>query len=361
MPARLPGNSAALPEATRARVDAVADMLADERGSAHLVTVADLRARLSDTFGRLGRFFADWQAARTAGAQPLAQQARPKPAPPSPAVTKPIALGPPPAPRGRPRKAPPGPAASMVASGAREVAEERLGRVAKRLGQAHAHGLRRSAEAAARADAAPNLSTAAGRLQAALDGTARPGAPVRRRVRPADHAGAANPRFARAVAVFLCDRGRPARSREIFARFHTPTTYPLSEKAAHALVVAALKGSRIFMTGGTWWFEGEEKPRRVGGDRFEELFLEAAKETLREAAGKELSAPEIEALHGDAHLAVRKRFLADALRREAARYAAERFGPGKKKGTAAVAAVPEDGGIEKVGELYRWVHARRQR
>ncbi|WP_459584004.1 hypothetical protein, partial [Bradyrhizobium diazoefficiens] len=234
----------------------------------------------------------------------------------------------------------------------------RLGRVARRLGQAHADGLRRRAEADARADAAPDLSTAAGRLRAALEGTGRPGAPERRRVRPADHQGAANPPFARAVAVFLCDRGRAARSREIFARFHSPTTYPLTEKAAHALVVAALKGSRIVMTGSEWWFKGEAKPRRAGGDSFEELFLEAAKETLREAAG-ELSAPELEAAHGDAHLAVRKGFLADALRREAARYAEERSRPSKKKGTAAAAAVPEDGGIEKVGELYRWRARRR--
>ncbi|WP_338835136.1 hypothetical protein [Bradyrhizobium septentrionale] len=113
------------------------------------------------------------------------------------------------------------------------------------------------------------------------------------------------------------------------------------------------------MTGSEWWFEGEEKPRGGGGDSFEELFLAAAQETLREAAGAELSAPELEAAHGDAHLAVRKGFLADALRREAARYAEERSRPNKKKGTAAAAAVPEDGGIEKVGELYRWRARRR--
>lgn len=204
----------------------------------------------------------------------------------------------------------------MVATAAREVADERLGRLAKRLGQAHVDGLQRRAETAERAEAAPDLSTAAGRLRAALDGTGRPGAPERRRVRPADWEGAANKDMARAVAVFLCDRGRPARSREIFARFHSPTAYALSEKAAHALVVVALEGSRIVMTGAEWWFEGEEKPRRIGGDSFEELFLEAAKETLCEAAGADLSAPEIEAAHGDAHLAVRKGFLADALRRE---------------------------------------------
>ncbi|WP_338835137.1 hypothetical protein [Bradyrhizobium septentrionale] len=74
MPERLPGKTAAPPEATRARVDAVADMLARERGGADLVTVADLRERLGDSRGRLGRFFADWQAARTAGAAPPAQQ-----------------------------------------------------------------------------------------------------------------------------------------------------------------------------------------------------------------------------------------------------------------------------------------------
>ncbi|MGY2931865.1 hypothetical protein ACVWZ6_001467 [Bradyrhizobium sp. GM6.1] len=361
MPARLPGNTAALPEATRARVDAVADMLARERGGAHLVTVADLRERLADPSGRLGRFFADWQAARTAGAAPPAQQpqqAEPRPAPPAPDVPKQVPAGPPPASRGRPRKSRSGPGGSMVATAALEVGDERLGRLAKRLGQAHADGLRRQADAARKADTAPDLSTAAGRLRAALDGTRRPGAPERRRVRPADHEGAANPPFARAVAVFLCDRGRPARSREIFARFHTPTTYPLSETAAHALVVAALKGGGIIMTGAEWWFEGEEKPRGGGGDSFEELLLEAAKETLREAAGARLSAPEIEATHGDAHLAVRKGFLADALRREAARYAEERSRP-KKKGTAAVAAVPEDGGIEKVGEFYRWQARRR--
>lgn len=360
MPARLPGKTASLPEATRARVDAVADMLVRERGGAHLVTVADLRERLADTHGRLDRFFAQWQAARAADAQAPAHQAQPKPTPPAPTIRK-LVPALPAAPRGRPRKALPDPGGSMVATAAQEVAEERLGRVAKRLGQGHADGLRRQAEAAARTDAAPNLSTAAGRLRAALDGTGRPGAPERRRVRPADHEGAVNPPFARAVAVFLCDRGRAARSRELFARFHASTSYPLSEKAAHALVVSALAGSRIVMTGAEWWFKGEEKPRRAAGDSFEELFLEAAKETLRQAAGADLSAPEIEAAHGDAHLAVRQGYLADALRREAARNAEERSRPTKKKGTAAAAAVPEDGGIEKVGESYRWVQVRRRR
>lgn len=112
MPERLPGRTAALPEATRARVDAVADMLARELGGAHLVTVADLREHLTDTHGRLGRFFADWQTASTADAPPPAQQAQqaePKPAPPPPVAPKPVPAGPPPAPRGRPRKAGPGP------------------------------------------------------------------------------------------------------------------------------------------------------------------------------------------------------------------------------------------------------------
>jgi hypothetical protein len=83
-----------------------------------------------------------------------------------------------------------------------------------------------------------------------------------------------------------------------------------------------------------------------------------------------MSATEIEAAHGDAHLAMSRRgWLADALRREAARFAAAASGPAgkkaknrnKKNGTAA--AVPHDGvtvegGIEKAGELYRWTERR---
>jgi hypothetical protein len=343
--------TAALPEATRARVHTIADALARERGGAERVTVADVREHLADTHGRLGHFFADWLAGRAESVPPKAQPGRAK----AVADDRPE----PPVSRGRPRKTSlKSPQGSMVATVAREVADERRGRLAKRLGEQHVIEAERGAKAADRAADAPDLSTAAGRLRAAVDGTARPGAPKRRRVVRADHEGAADP-VARAVAAFLCDRDRPARSREIFARFWPETTYPLSEKAAHAMVVAALKGSRIVMTGGEWWFEGEEKPRGGGGDSFEELFMAAAKETLREAAGREMSAPEIEAAHGDARLTVRRGWLADALRREAARCEAARSGrdgkdPGKKKGTAAAAAVPEDGGIEKVGEAYRW-------
>jgi hypothetical protein len=353
----MPERTAAFPEATRARVHTVADALARERGGAERVTEADLREHLADTHGRLGRFFAGWLAARTGGVPPEAQHVPSKPAPANPvSADRPR----PPVARGRPRKAgPKRPQGSMVATAGQEVADERRSRLTKRFGEAYVAGADQRAKAADRAANAPDLSTASGRLRAAVDGIARPGAPKRRRVVRADYQGAANEGVAAAVATFLCDRGRPARSREIFARFHPPTTYPLSEKAAHALVVAALKGSRIVMTGGEWWFEGEEKPRKVVGDSFEQLFLEAAKQTLREAAGREMSAPEIEAAHGDAHLTVGKGRLGDALRREAARFEAARSGPdgketGKKKGTAAVAAVPEDGGIEKVGEAYRW-------
>jgi hypothetical protein len=269
---------------------------------------------------------------------------------------------------------------SLVATARAEVEDERRGRLAKRLGREAADEIGRRDEAARKArrkaDARPDLSTAAGRLRAALDGTARPGAPKRRRVRPADWKGAANERFARAVAGFLCAHDRPARSRELFARFHAKTTYTLSDKAAHALVVAALRGCRIVMTGAECWFEGEEKPRGRTGDTFKELFLAAAMETLREAGGREMSATEIEAAHGDAHLAMSHRgWLAKTLRREAAL----RAGPdvkktGKKnarrltkKGTAAAAAIPGDrdgselGGVEKIGELYRWTESGRLR
>jgi len=344
----MPPDEFALPEATRARVRTIADALARERGSADRVALADLRRHVSDPRGRLVRLFADWQAVSLAASEPTVS--------PAPAAPR----------RGRRRKPAPfyntrddpieaGPEVSMIAAARQEAEAVRSRRLAKRPGRRFV-GLARPARDSRQPLNAADLTTAAGRLQAALDGTARPGAPPRRRVRPADWEGAANADRARAVAVFLCDHG-PARSRELCARclFLNPE---LSQKAARALLAEALAGSKIVMTGGTWWFEGEEK-RPVAGDTFEELFWAAALETLCDAAGREMSAPEIEAAHKDAHLVVRKGWLADKLRR-AARFAEGRSGSGankrptNKKGTAADAAIPEDGGIEKVGEAYRW-------
>jgi hypothetical protein len=369
-----------LPEATGTRIATIADALSRERGGPDRVDAADLRQRLADPNGRLGKLFADWQAARMAAKSSAAKPASPKRPSPKPALA--TSASPKPA---CPKRAKPGRArrvmhshdGSMVATARQEVEDERRGRLVNRLGREAADEIVRHAQAAEKArkkaDAAPDLSTAAGRLKAALDGTARPGAPPRRRKKPTDWRGAAREDFAQAVARLLCERDRPARSRELAARFFAPTTYPLTEKAQHDRVVAALKGCRIVMTGAEWWFEGEAKPRGRKGDTFGDLYLAAAIETLREAGGREMSATEIEAAHGDAHLAMsRQGWLGDALRHEAARFAAAASGPAgkkkdtdrnKKKGTAA--AVPHDGvtvegGIEKAGELYRWRERRRR-
>jgi hypothetical protein len=341
----------ARPEATRARLHMIADMLARERGSPEDVTAADLRGRLNDTHGQVGRWHAEWLIMRTTG--DAAPVATPGPARPESDRDQP----PTPAPgRGRPRKTPKRSLGSFLGTDAEERADERRARMALRQGQAQATEASRRGDG----DKSPDLSTAAGRLRAAVAGTARPGAPKRRRVVPADWKGAANPGVARAVATWLCDIGRPARSREIYARFLPKPTYEVSVAAANRLVVRALEGSRIVLTGGEWWFEGEEKPRKIVGDSFEELLLEAARETLREER-RPMSAPEIEAAHGNARSMVRDGYLGEALRREAAKFEAAEGGTagrrtardGTKK-TAARAAVL-DGGIEKVGEAYRWV------
>lgn len=359
----------ARPEATRARHDSIADALARERGGAQHVTADDLRQRLNDTHGRIGRWHAEWFVKRSTGSPapapepPPAPDEEPPPSPkPAPARPESAEPAPPAAGRGRPRKAPKRVPGGFLDTDAEERAEERRARQARRTGEAPA------AEAAGRGDGAepPDLTTAAGRLRAALDGTARPGGPERRRVVQADWKEAVNPEAARAIATWLCDRGWPARSREILVRFPLKTTYALSAAKAHALLARALEGSRIVFTGGEWWFRGEKKPRKVVGDSFEQLLLAAAKETLREER-RLMSAPELEAAHGEARKMVRKGYLGEALRREAAKFDAARRAAGggtggrgaardraDKKKTAAGAAVL-DGGIEKVGEAYRWV------
>jgi hypothetical protein len=54
------GEMPARPEATRARLNTIADALAHERGGVLHVTVADLRERLNDAHGRIGRWHAEW-------------------------------------------------------------------------------------------------------------------------------------------------------------------------------------------------------------------------------------------------------------------------------------------------------------